>query len=391
MISFKEALKIHSSIPLKPLEIEVVSLFESTGRILAEDIICIHALPKFNQSAMDGYGFKMQDLGKKTQVIQHIFAGDDVSALEVKENECVKIMTGAMVPKGIETIVPIECMLESHENFALAPKDFKINANIRQKGENASLNSVLVPKNTRLNYGHIALIASQGFKEIKAFRKLKIALFSSGDELVPSGQNALECQVYDVNSVGIFNMLKNYNTHFLGVLKDDKNLQLKILELQDYDVILSSAGVSVGDKDFFKDALKERNALFYYEKVNLKPGKPVTLAQLNQSIIIGLPGNPLSCLVVLRVLILPLLERLSLNKDFKLKPFKAQINAPLKLKDKRAHLILGNYSNHQFIPYNNNRYESGAIQALAQVDSIALINEGVGLVQGEIEILRFEN
>ncbi|MGL2503687.1 molybdopterin molybdotransferase MoeA [Helicobacter pylori] len=391
MISFKEALKIHSSIPLKPLEIEVVSLFESIGRVLAEDIICIHALPKFNQSAMDGYGFKMQDLGKKTQVIQHIFAGDDVSALEVRENECVKIMTGAMVPKGIETIIPIECMLESHENFALAPKDFKINANIRQKGENASLNSVLVPKNTHLNYGHIALIASQGFKEIKAFRKLKIALFSSGDELVPLGQNALECQVYDVNSVGVFNMLKNYNTHFLGVLKDDKNLQLKILELQDYDVILSSAGVSVGDKDFFKDALKERNALFYYEKVNLKPGKPVTLAQLNQSIIIGLPGNPLSCLVVLRVLILPLLERLSLNKDFKLKPFKAQINAPLKLKGERAHLILGNYSNHQFIPYNNNRYDSGAIQALARVDSIALIDEEVGLVQGEIEILRFEN
>ncbi|PUD45678.1 molybdopterin molybdotransferase MoeA [Helicobacter pylori] len=391
MISFKEALKIHSSIPLKPLEIEVISLFESTGRILAEDIVCIHALPKFNQSAMDGYGFKMQDLGQKTQVIQHIFAGDDVSTLEIKENECVKIMTGAMVPKGIETIVPIECMLESHENFALAPKDFKIHANIRQKGENASLNSVLVPKNTRLNYGHIALIASQGFKEIKAFRKLKIALFSSGDELVPLGQNALECQVYDVNSVGIFNMLKNYNTHFLGVLKDDKDLQLKILESQDYDVILSSAGVSVGDKDFFKDALKEKNALFYYEKVNLKPGKPVTLAKLNQSIIIGLPGNPLSCLLVLRVLILPLLERLSLNKDFELKPFKAQINAPLKLKNKRTHLILGNYLNHQFIPYNNNRYESGAIEALARVDSIALIDEGVGLVQGEIEILRFEN
>ncbi len=100
-------------------------------------------------------GFKMQDLGKKTQVIQHIFAGDDVSALEVKESECVKIMTGAMVPKGTETIIPIECMLESHTNFALAPKDFKINA--RQKGENASLNSVLVPKNTRLNYGYIAL------------------------------------------------------------------------------------------------------------------------------------------------------------------------------------------------------------------------------------------
>lgn len=266
MISFKEALKIHSSIPLKPLEIEVVSLFESIGRILAEDIICTHTLPKFNQSAMDGYGFKMQDLGQKTQVIQHIFAGDDVSALEVKENECVKIMTGAMVPKGIETIVPIECMLESHKDFALAPKDFKIHANIRQKGENASLNSVLVPKNTRLNYGHIALIASQGFKEIKAFRKLKIALFSSGDELVPLGQNALECQVYDVNSVGVFNMLKNYNTHFLGVLKDDKNLQLKILELQDYDVILSSAGVSVGDKDFFKDALKEKTPFFITKK-----------------------------------------------------------------------------------------------------------------------------
>lgn len=89
-------------------------------------------------------------------------------------------------------------------------------------------------------------------------------------------------------------------------------------------------------------------------------------------------------------MILPLLERLSLNKDFKLKPFKAQINAPLKLKGERTHLILGNYLNNQFIPYNN-RYDSGAIQALAQVDSIALIDKGVGLVQGEIEILRFEN
>ncbi|GHP49001.1 hypothetical protein JP0043_06340 [Helicobacter pylori] len=111
--------------------------------------------------------------------------------------------------------------------------------------------------------GISCFITSQGLKEIKAFRKLKIALFSSDDELVPLGQNALECQVYDVNSVGIFNMLKNYNTHFLGVLKDDKDLQLKPLESQDYDVILSSAGVSVGDKDFFKDALKEKNALFY--------------------------------------------------------------------------------------------------------------------------------
>ncbi len=105
-----------------------------------------------------------------------------------------------------------------------------------------------------------------------------------------------------------------------------------------------------------------------------------------------MPGNPLSCLLVLRVLILPLLERLSLNnKDFKLKPFKAQINAPLKLKGERTHLILGNYLNNQLLPYNNNRYDSGAIQALAQVDSIALIDEGVELVQGEIEILRFEN
>lgn len=90
-------------------------------------------------------------------------------------------------------------------------------------------------------------------------------------------------------------------------------------------------------------------------------------------------------------MILPLLECLSLNKDFKLKPFKAQINAPLKLKSEQTHLILGNYFNNQFIPYNNNRYDSGVIQALVQVDSIALIDEGVRLVQGEIEILRFEN
>lgn len=211
-------------------------------------------------------GFKMQDLGKKTQVIQRIFAGDDVSALEVKENECVKIMTGAMVPKGIETIIPIECMLESHTNFALAPKDFKINANIRQKGENASLNSVLVPKNTRLNYGHIALIASQGLKEIKAFRKLKIALFSSGNELVPLGQNALECQVYDVNSVGIFNMLKNYNTHFLGVLKDDKDLQLKPLEHKTMMSSFQAQGWVWGIKTFLKTLWKKKTPFFIMKK-----------------------------------------------------------------------------------------------------------------------------
>ncbi|WP_104714034.1 molybdopterin molybdotransferase MoeA [Helicobacter cetorum] len=391
MISFKKAQEINANIATKTLETEIVSLFESVGRVIASDVICSSPLPKFDQSAMDGYGFKMQDLGKKTKVVKNIFAGENTHALEIKENECVKIMTGAMVPKGIDTIIPIELMLESDENFALAPKDFKNNANIRKQGENAKLNSILIAKGTRLNYGHIALIASQGLKEIEVYRKLKIAIFSSGDELVALGKNALEHQIYDVNSVAIKSMLKDYSTQFLGVLKDDKDLQLEQLELEGYDVIISSAGVSVGDKDFFKNTLRAKNATFYYEKVNLKPGKPITLAKLKESLVIGLPGNPLSALLVLRTLIMPLLERLSLNKDFALKTFKTKINTPLRLKGKRTHLILGNHLNNDFTPYNNNRYEAGAIQALAQVNAIALVDEGIALVEDEIEILNFEN
>ncbi|CCF79783.1 Molybdopterin biosynthesis protein MoeA [Helicobacter bizzozeronii CCUG 35545] len=239
--------------------------------------------------------------------------------------------------------------------------------------------AVLVKKGTRLHMGLLALLASQGMAVIPVFKRLKVGVVSSGDEIVPLGTPALPHQIYDSNALALVALLKDhgYEAWHLGKLGDDLEAQKHAIEgFLDYDVVLSSAGVSVGDKDYFKEALAQMGAKIHYHGVNVKPGKPIMLASLQKqgrsTLVFGLPGNPLSCLLTFLALGLGVLEKQAGSLATPLS-VQARLSEPLKLKGDRTHLILGRLDQGIFTPYRNNRYSSGALDALGACQAIALV------------------
>lgn len=384
-MEFKEALVLGLSLPLRELETERIRLEESLERIASEDILALDCLPKATHSAMDGFGFRLEDVGKRTKVAHVVYAGMDVSTLKIPACACVKIMTGALVPPGIELVVPFEQMLFFDEQYALAPLNkanksaFQKGDNIRFVGEDLQKGACLVKKGERLHVGKIALLASQGIAYVRVFRRLRVGVVSSGDEIVALGRPALGHQIYDSNAVALVALLKNhgYEAVHLGKLSDDVEAQKQAIEgFLDYDVVVSSAGVSVGDKDHFKEALLLSGAHVHYHGVNVKPGKPIMLASLNKkdrsSLIFGMPGNPLSCMLTFLALGLPVLERHAGSLATPLSVV-ARLSEPLKLKKDRTHLILGHLEQGVFTPYKHGRYSSGALDALGASNAIACI------------------
>ncbi|WP_163534249.1 molybdopterin molybdotransferase MoeA [Helicobacter suis] len=391
LISFQEALDLGLTLPLMPLESKPIALNKAQGRILAEDIYAQDPLPKVSNAAMDGFGLYLEDLGKSLPIVHSIYAGMDVTPLELPPHTCVKIMTGASIPKGVELVVPFEKMQSFTDTHAHAPQGFKKGDNIRFEGENIKSGDLILTKGTRLSTGHIALLASQGVVSVRVFRRLRVGVFSSGDEVIALGGYAQKHQVYDTNGVILTNLLEKHGFEpmHLGYLQDDLEAQKKaLIRALDHDVIISSAGVSAGDKDFFKEMLLSMGAQIHYHGVKLKPGKPIMLASLSQKIIFGMPGNPLSCTLTFLTLVLPVLERLALSLA-KPTTFKATLANPLILKGKRTHLILGQLQGGVFTPYQNNTYGAGAINALSASNAIACIHQVEEPVQSAEVLLLF--
>ncbi|WP_104690806.1 molybdopterin molybdotransferase MoeA [Helicobacter heilmannii] len=375
LISFQEALEIGLNLPQIPLKVQEVALSLAHGRILAQDFYAKDPLPKATNSAMDGFGFRLEDLGKSVPIAKSIYAGSPLETLPA--GVCVKIMTGALVPTGIDVVVPLEQMQEYNATHATAPLGFKKGANIRYEGERFKAGDLLLKKGTRLKIGDIALLASQGCTTLSVFRKLKIGIFSSGDEVVPLGNVAQTHQIYDTNGVVLVALLRHlgFEAVHLGHLPDNLTEQAKRLqEASAYDVLLSSAGVSVGDKDHFKESLTQIGAKIHYHGVDVKPGKPLLCASVGDQRIFGMPGNPLSCVLTFLALVRPaLLKQAGAATQEPL--IKVQLNSPLKLKGKRTHLVLGWLENGIFTPYKNNAYGAGAIEALSYSNAMAYVSE----------------
>ncbi|BEG58012.1 Molybdopterin biosynthesis protein MoeA [Helicobacter sp. NHP21005] len=376
LIAFSQALEIGLNLPQMDLEVQEVRLQEAHGRILAQDIYAKDPLPKATNSAMDGFGFRLEDLGKTLPIAKTLYAGAPLDTLP--PSACVKIMTGALVPSGVDVIVPLEQMQEYSHTHATAPLGFKKGANIRYEGENFKAGDLLLKQGTRLKIGDIALLASQGCATLSVFRKLKVGVFSSGDEVVGLESMADQHQVYDTNGVVLVAMLQNlgFEATHLGHLQDD--LQAQVTRLKNalaYDVLISSAGVSVGDKDHFKEALAQMGAKIHYHGVNVKPGKPILCASVGGKLIFGMPGNPLSCVLTFLALVCPALLKQA-GSAIQMPLIQAHLKSPLKLKGQRTHLVLGQLENGIFTPYKDNAYGAGAIDALSHSNAMAYSNGG---------------
>ena len=311
----KKALLEAASLNHQPLT-EKVTLLAALDRVTAEPVISPINVPSFNNSAMDGYAVRLSDINqsKLLPLATTIFAGDDISNLNWPIGTCLRIMTGAPVPDEAEAVV----MQEQTESTAAGikfPYEIKSGSNIRYIGEDSKQGSVVIDKGTRLTIATLSNLATLGIAELTVFSKLKVAIFSTGDELSDIGNPLTNnSAIYDSNRFTLKLLLTQLNCQIidLGIIADDPNLIKQSLDTASKlaDLVITSGGVSVGDADYTKTALAELGKINFW-KIAIKPGKPFAFGKIGDALFCGLPGNPVSTLVTFYQLVQPLIVALS--------------------------------------------------------------------------------
>ena len=300
----------------KPLTNQKVSLFDALDRITAIPIISPINVPGFDNSAMDGYAVRLSDIQqtKTLPLASAIFAGDDISNLQWPEGTCLRIMTGAPVPIDADAVVMQEHTEQSDLGIRFL-KEIKAGDNIRRCGEDVKKDSITVATGTKLTLPTLSTLATLGISEVTVFNKLKVAIFSTGNELTPigmplSGNGA----IYDSNRFTLKLLLTKLNCEIidLGIIPDDPTQikQALVTASNQANLVITSGGVSVGDADYTKTALEDSGQINFW-KIAMKPGKPFAFGQIGHALFCGLPGNPVSTLVTFYQLVQPLILTLS--------------------------------------------------------------------------------
>lgn len=314
LISLQEALDKLLATPAAITGTETVALTDAAGRITAAPVISPINVPPFDNSAMDGYGLRLADWDGKTAlpVAGRALAGVPFQG-ELPAGHCVRIMTGAPVPTGVDTVVMQEEAVVSDAGITFTA-DITRGQNIRLTGEDITQGSEVFPAGTKLAAAQLPMVASLGLAQITVMRKLKVAVFSTGDELQAVGQPLGDGQIYDTNRFAVSLMLEKLGCDVidLGVIPDDPAVLRDIFKKADSlaDLVISSGGVSVGEADYTKQILDDIGKINFW-KLAIKPGKPFAFGKLDNAWFCGLPGNPVSTTVTFYELVQPLIARLS--------------------------------------------------------------------------------
>lgn len=296
-------------------EIETVALGSALGRVLARDMVAQVSVPSFDNSAVDGYAVRHIDLSLSGETAFPIAARLPAGAARVAAimpGTAVRIFTGAPMPDGADTVFMQEDVRVEGENV-ICPNGLKVGANRRFAGEDFATGHVVLPMGRRLDPRGLAALAAVGYAEVPVFRRLKVALFSTGDELVAPGQPLAPGAQYDSNRtlLAALLLLKGVEVHDLGILGDDRAGTTAALEraAADHDLIMTSGGVSTGEEDHVKQAIEKLGKLALW-RLAVKPGRPVALGSIGKAVFIGLPGNPVASFVTFTRLAGPLVDHL---------------------------------------------------------------------------------
>jgi molybdopterin molybdotransferase len=368
---------------------ESVPLRNSLGRVLAEAIHSPCNVPNHDNSAMDGYAFNADDLQAdgetRLKVIGTAFAGNAFGG-GIKQGECVRIMTGAVMPTGSDTVVVQERVQidGEHIRFIDGPKR---GMNMRYAGEDLMQGQVVLPAGHLMRAADLGLIASLGIGELKVYRRLRVAFFSTGDELASIGQPLEVGQVYDSNRYTLYGMLTRLGVEIIdmGVVRDRPELleQALIEASQSADVILTSGGVSVGEADFMKQLLEKLGQVVFW-KIAMKPGRPLAYGKVGNAHYFGLPGNPVSVMVTFYQFVREAMLVLMGQPEPQAIPLlKATCTNPIKkltgrTEFQRGLLYLDNAGDWMVKPTGNQG--SGILRSMSEANCFIVLDETVGNV-----------
>jgi len=379
MVSINEALEIiYREVTTKSREI--LPIEASLGRIVAKEYEATFDLPRFDNSAMDGYAVKVADAGKEVRVKEITYAGD-VAEESFSEGEVVKIMTGAPTPNGCESIVPIEDVKVLEDGVEL-PANIKMNTMIRWKGEDIKRGEPFLFAQTKITGYTLALLASQGITHVEVYRRPKVVIFSTGEELKAHYEKIEQHQLYNSNAPMFASRARELgcDVSYLSSAGDTiESLKEAVLKAKDADLILTSGGVSVGDKDFTKEAFVQLGLETYFSGVGIKPGKPTHFGKLDECFVVNLPGNPLAAMVNFEMFVKPTIAKLSGTKSFYHGTITTKMREAHKMRAGKSTVILGEWNGDSFLPIKNQK--PGMVSPLSLADGMIVTTKEIDYLE----------
>ncbi|HEU5422205.1 MAG TPA: gephyrin-like molybdotransferase Glp [Nitrolancea sp.] len=336
-----------------PLPPERLPLLDALGLVLSEDVVATTDLPPFRNSAMDGYAVQAVDTtGAKPdrpvvlRVVGEVPAGV-ASALSVGPGESARIMTGALVPDGADAVVRFEDTDELAQpgprNKVLVHRAVGRCANVRQAGEDVARGSLVLPVGAEVQPATLGLLAALGCTSVPVHRPPRVAILSTGDELVPAGEPLAPGQIRDSNTIMLAALVKQLGARpvSLGAVRDDSDeIRARLSQARDADLLLTSGGVSVGDYDLVKRVLRQEGRIDLWQ-VRIKPGKPMAFGRIGATPLIGLPGNPTAALVAFLQFARPAIQRMLGRLHWTPPLARARLSCTLENHARRRHFVRG--------------------------------------------------
>ncbi|MFN4226693.1 MAG: gephyrin-like molybdotransferase Glp [Candidatus Ratteibacteria bacterium] len=401
LISVKEAIDI----VLKETEIlgaEKVKIINSIGRIIAEDIISPFDMPPFRRSAMDGYAIKYDDLNftDRFEIIDEIKSGE-IKDIKYKKGSCVLIMTGAKIPDIFDTVVKFE---DTEEVFNNQKREIRILKkikkfeNIAEKGEDFKKGEIILNKGSLIDSAFLAILAYCGKSEILVYKKPKVGIIATGDEIKKIGEKLKEGEIYDCNSYSIYGLVLKYGgqPEILGIAKDNKKELKNLIEegiKKKKDILILSGGVSEGKYDFVVNVFKEIGIDMKFWKVAVKPGKPTFFGKKGSCLIFGLPGYPVSAYINFENLIRPAILKMQGANTFERFKVLGILTEDIENKGDRDEFlrVILKIENDENIVIPYKKQKSGVFTSITSTNALLYLKKGEKIKKGEkviVEIYR---
>jgi len=346
MIEFDEAVSLALEKAPGPIGTETISIYQSVGRILALDLKSDVNLPPFDRSGMDGFAVRSKDLASlpvKLKVVMDIPAGITPEGT-INSGEAASIMTGAPVPEGADCVVQVEWTSGFGASDVIVNKVVERGKNVSPLGEITQIGQVVLRAGTVLSVEEIGLAAAVGCDPVTVYLKPRVAILSTGDEVVAPSQTPGASQIRDVNGPATASFVRTLGLEpvLLGCVKDNQDsLRAAVEQGLEYDCLLLSGGVSAGAYDFVEDVLDHLGVEVFFRRSAVKPGKPTVFGTRGDRMVVGLPGNPASSMVISRLLVAPALRKMMGHQKTETKMIKARLTSDIRKKPNRRWYLYG--------------------------------------------------